>query len=161
MNEIAELTKDYPRFKDGRIDYTNARVCPVLNCTVMCGDEVLLTYRSKDVIAYPETWNGISGFIDEIKPFNQIVRDELSEEVNIQADDIASISIRQKMIQIDDAINREWHVWPVLVELKRKPEIKTNWENKEAKWVLKNDVLKLALMPFYAETFQIAIGDGV
>ncbi len=152
------MTEGYPRFADGRVDYTHARACPVVNCTVVYDDEVLLTYRSADVIAYPETWNGISGFIDRIQPLEDVVRDELAEEVGIVAADIAKITIRDKMVQVDEAIDREWHVFPVLVELKRKPEIRTNWENKEAKWVKRSEVLGLELMPFYAETFRVAIG---
>lgn len=158
MDEVEQLTKNYPRFADGRIDYTHARACAVLNCTVVYRDEVLLAFRGKNLIAYPETWNGISGFIDEIKPFDEIVRDELAEEVNIQPDAIAEIIIRPKMVQVDEAIDREWHVWPVLVVLGHIPDIKTNWENKEVKWVAKDEVLGLMLMPFYAETFRAAIG---
>ena len=157
MDEIAELTKFYPHFADGRIDYTNERVCPVINCTVLCGNEVLLAYRSAEVIAYPETWNGISGFIDELQPLESIIKEELLREVNIHEEDIKGISLFDKLIQEDEAINREWHVYPMLVELKRKPLVKTNWEHKEAKWVAKDKVLKLALMPFYAETFKIVM----
>jgi isopentenyldiphosphate isomerase len=156
---LKRVTADYPRFADGRIDYSTARVCPVLNCTILYNDEVLLTHRSKNVIAYPETWNGISGFIDEIKPLENIIRAELAEEVNIVAGDILRITFRDLMIQADDAINREWHVIPVLAELARRPNVRTNWENKEAKWVKKTDVLRLPLMPFYAETFIAAMED--
>lgn len=152
--EIKEFLKDYPRFADGRVDYTHARICFVISCTVVFDDEVLLTYRSADVIAYPNTWNGISGFIDEIKPLEDIITNELAEEVNIQSDDINVIKIMPLMIQTDDEINREWRVFPVFVELSRRPTVMTNWENKEAKWIPLGHVENLALLPVYVETFQ-------
>ena len=158
ISEVTELTKAYPRFSDGRIDYTNERACPVVNCSVVYEDEVLLAYRSKDVVAYPETWNGISGFIDELKPLEEIVRQELHEEMNIGTSDIERIVVRSKIIQIDADINREWHVFPALVVLKRKPELTTNWENKTAKWVRQDDVLGLDLMPGFAESYKNALG---
>ena len=46
MQHIRDLTADYPRFEDGRINYTDERVCFVLNCVVVSGDQVLLTKRS-------------------------------------------------------------------------------------------------------------------
>ncbi len=157
LREIAEITKDYPRFKDGRIDYTHARVCPVIICTVVHGSEVLLTHRSADVIAYPDTWNGVAGFIDEIKPLEEIVRNELAEEVAINADVIKRIVLHKSIVQVDDAINREWIAFPVLVELLKKPVIKTNWENKAAKWVPFKDISNLKLVPFYPEVFKAAM----
>ena len=54
MQHIRDLTANYPRFEDGRINYTDERVCFVLNCVVVSGDQVLLTKRSAEVIAYPE-----------------------------------------------------------------------------------------------------------
>lgn len=63
------------------------------------------------------------------------------------------------MIQIDESINREWHVFPVLVELINKPVITVNWENKEAKWVSKLEVPMLHLVPGFSEVFRIATQD--
>ena len=54
MQHVRDLTADYPRFEDGRVNYTDERVCFVLNCVVVSGDQVLLTKRSSEVIAYPE-----------------------------------------------------------------------------------------------------------
>lgn len=156
LEEILETTKDYPRFDDGRIDYTTARVCPVLNCVVVFGDEVLLTLRSKEVIAYPEMWNGISGFIDVIKPLEEIARQELEEELGVRAQDIKCVVIKEKLVQTDESINREWHVFPILVELNAKPKIAVNWENKEARWMLRQEVLKLNLVPGFSKVFRIA-----
>lgn len=118
-------------------------------------------HRSKQVIAYPETWNGISGFIDTIKPLEELARQELKEEANIVPEDIKAITVRPMLRQTDDTVNREWLVFPLLVELKRRPNLQTNWESNTASWVPREQVLALKLMPFYAETFQKALyGEG-
>lgn len=96
LDELYSITKGYPHFDDGRIDYTNARACPVLNCVVVYGDEVLLTLRSKEVIAYPEMWNGISGFIDVIKPLEEIALQELEEELGIQTHILSKLPSKKK-----------------------------------------------------------------
>ncbi len=154
MQEIADQTNGYPRFADGRIDYSNEKMCFVVNCTTVCGDSVLLTHRSSSVIAYPNTWNGISGFIDNIKPLIEIVADELKEEAGIADSDIYKIKIYNKMVQVDDTINREWHVYPAIAWLNSKVDPRINWENKAIEWISINDVVKLNLMPGYRQVFE-------
>ena len=86
MQRIRDLTTDYPRFEDGRVNYTDERVCFVLNCVVLSGDQVLLTKRSAEVIAYPELINGISGFIDNPNlSIEDIAYGELAEEIGFQS----------------------------------------------------------------------------
>jgi hypothetical protein len=77
--------------------------------------------------------------------------------VNIFDDAIKRIVVCEKIVQVDEAINREWLTFPVLVELHQKPAIKTNWENKEARWVPLDKIEELKLVPFYPEVFQAAL----
>lgn len=156
VQELEAMTKHYPRFADGRIDYTQARVCPVVNCTVMYGDEVLLTFRSAEVIAYPETWSGVSGFVDVIQPLEKTVLTELEEEVGIAEEHVEELVVFDKIVQADEALGREWHVFPAYARLQYKPEIRTNWENKHAVWVPRHEVLEMALLPGYRAVFECA-----
>ncbi len=158
MQEIAQAIKNYPKFTDGRIDYTNERVCYVLNCVVVSGNKVLLTQRGADVVAYPNTLNGVSGFIDDTtKTLEEIARQELIEELNAPLDKLEYISISEPFIQIDNKINREWHVYAVLVEFTNIFKPTTNWENKSAEWFLIKDVPNMELMWGFLKTFQTAI----
>lgn len=158
MNEIAKATKSYPKFADGRIDYTNERVCYVLNCVVVVGDKVLLTRRGADVIAYPNTMNGISGFIDDTsKTLEEIARQELVEELNAPLEQLQRMVIGEPFVQIDEDINREWHVHAVLAEFPGEFTPTTNWENKSAEWFAINDVPNMELMRGFLETFQLAM----
>lgn len=156
--EIFEKTKSYPRFADGRIDYTNERVCYALNCIVVCGNEVLLARRGWDVIAYPGTINGISGFIDRTDiSVEEQASIELREEVQAPLDKLARLIVCGPIVQTDEAINREWHVYPVLAEFSEKFEPEINWENKEASWHTVTEAKKLELMPGFREVLEIAL----
>lgn len=158
IQNIKQLTADYPKFEDGRIDYTNERVCFVLNCVVVSGSEVLLTERSSNVIAYPDTINGISGFIDRVDvSIEEQARTELSEELQAPLSQIERLEVHAPMIQVDQVINREWHVCVVLVEFRSKFRPETNWENKSAKWYKITEATELELMPGFDETLKVAL----
>lgn len=158
IDYIRRLTSHYNRFDDGRIDYTHEKVCYVLNCVVVFGNKILLTRRGADVIAYPNTLNGISGFIDSTDlSLEEIARKELSEELQMPMTIVKSIKISQPFVQIDERINREWHVFAVLVEVNEEFEPITNWENKSAMWYNIDESKSLELMPGFAETMHTAL----
>lgn len=158
MNEIIQATKNYPRFNDGRVDYTNERTCFVLNCVVVCGERVLLTRRGADVIAYPNTLNGISGFIDDTSiSLDDQAKMELTEELQMPAAILKSIKFSEPFIQADDTINREWHVYAGLVELTQEFTPVLNWENKTAEWFDIQTARDIELMPGFSETLDTAL----
>lgn len=158
MEQLSQTTKSYPRFPDGRIDYSNERVCFVLNCVVVCGAKVLLTKRGSEVIAYPNTINGISGFIDrtDISVESQ-AKIELDEELRAPLSQITKLVISEPFVQIDEKINREWHVFAVLVEYAETFQPKTNWENKSAEWYDIAAAKEMELMPGFRETLSKAL----
>ncbi len=156
-HDIIELISTYPKFDDGRIDYSDVRVCPVVNCVVRCGEMVLLTRRGEDVIAYPNTVNGISGFIDEIKPLEDVVYQELSEEVGLERTDVKEVKIFSEIIQTDNELNREWRVYPALAIVDKEFAPKINWENKEAVWMTIEAAKSQELMPGFREVLETAI----
>lgn len=158
MKSISDATKDYPRFDDGRIDYTNERTCFVLNCVVVCGEKILLTKRGNDVIAYPNTLNGVSGFIDDTTiTLEEQAKTELVEELQMPLDIVKSIKLSEPFIQVDEAINREWHVYAGLVELSQEFAPVVNWENKTAEWFAISDAQAMELMPGFPETLKVAL----
>ena len=158
MDSIRDITADYPRFSDGRIDYTDKRVCFVLNCVVISGEHILLAKRDDDVIAYPNTLSGISGFIDRTDcDIETIARNELTEELRAPLDELQRIVVSKEFIQTDDAINREWHVFAVLVEFKHQFSPTINWENKTAAWYSLEDIGNMDVMPGFRETLDVAL----
>lgn len=158
IDNIKKTTADYPRFSDGRIDYSNERICFALNCVIVYKDEILLTKRSANVMAYPNTFNGISGFIDRTDvSIIDIAKIELEEEIDMPFDLITNMTVSDLFIQNDSNLDREWHLYSVLVEVSKKFTPTINWENKAADWYKIKDVPSMELMPGFEDIMNTAL----
>ena len=153
---IEELGKKLPKFKDGRIDYSNSNIAPVITVFVKVGDEVLLLKRSNKVSTYKGKWNTVAGYLDELKPIREKVLEELKEEVGIEENIISSIHIGEPFKFTDKEINKTWLVCPSVVELLKKPEIKLNWEHTEFKWVKQDELSNYDTVPNLIRSFENA-----
>jgi hypothetical protein len=158
IEQIQNATKGYPRFPDGRINYTNERICFVLNCVVCYKDQILLTKRSADVSTCPSTISGVSGFVDQVNmPIEDMAKNELIEELKAPLDKLTKLIVSKSFIQTDNDINREWHIYAVLAEFSEKFQPKTNWENKTAEWFEIDQAKSMQLMPGFPETLRKAL----
>lgn len=128
-----ELSKILPKFKDGRLNYTNAKRVLATTAFIFFDEKLLLLKRSEKVGSYKGRWNGISGYIDRLESVEDRMYAELSEEIGVDKENIAKIRVGVGY-QFEDS-NRNFSVWPVLVVLKNKPEIKLDWEHDEYKWI--------------------------
>jgi isopentenyldiphosphate isomerase len=102
---------------------------------------------------YPAVWNGISGFLDDMKTIQEKVTEELSEELGIPASAIVSIRSGPVLVQEATEYNKVWLVTPVLAEITT-TEIKLDWEASEYRWVTKEEAFKLELMPGYGKVME-------
>ncbi|MBS3155608.1 NUDIX domain-containing protein [Candidatus Woesearchaeota archaeon] len=133
LDIIKEFSKKLPKFKDGRIDYSKSNEAPVITVFIKFKDKILLLKRSDKVLTYKGKWNTIAGYLDEVKPIEDKVKEELREKINVK--EFLSIKIGKYFKILDKKINKKWIVTPVLVELKDKPEIKLDWEHTEFEWI--------------------------
>lgn len=101
--------------KEGQVDYTNIRWCPVVNCVVRYKDTFLLVQRSEGLRLYPGYWNGVSGFLDDNKNLEEKVEEELREELGIGKEKIVSITLGEVFDQNAEEYKKTWIVHPVLV----------------------------------------------
>lgn len=67
------------------------------------------------------------------------------------------MKLSQPFVQIDQQLDREWHVVAILVELASTVTPRLNWENKSAAWFNLKEVPKMKLMPGFAETVTTAL----
>ncbi|MFW6185723.1 MAG: NUDIX domain-containing protein [Halobacteriota archaeon] len=135
LDTVKELSKTLPRFSDGRVDYSQSDFAPVITVLVKFKGELLLLRRSSDVGSYQGKWNTVAGYLDEIKPLKNKVLEELEEEIGVEENDISSITFGEPWEFKDSNIGRTWLISPVLVELKRRPEVRLDWEHTEFKWI--------------------------
>lgn len=83
---VEKLLKRYnnlPRFSDGRIDYSKSKSAPVLTCFITFKGKILLLKRSNSVSTYKCKWNTVAGYIDEPKPLQEKILEEVLEETGI------------------------------------------------------------------------------
>lgn len=80
-----------PKFDDGRIDYTGAKISFVLNAFVHYNGQLLLLKRSKKVGSYHGKWNGVAGYLDEKKSLEMKVYGEIEEEIQVKKDNIEKV----------------------------------------------------------------------
>ena len=135
LNIIKEFAKKLPKFPDGRIDYSNSDIAPVITVFIKYEDKILLLKRSDKVRVYQGKWNTIAGYLDEIKPVREKIVEEIKEEIGISEDNISSIYIGEPYEFTDIEVNKTWIVCPVSVELRNEPNIKLDWEHTEYKWI--------------------------
>lgn len=152
-----ELTEGLPRFDDGRIDYTHASKAPVLNTVVYCNGEILLVKRSNKVLVYQGMWNGVTGFIDELLPIEDIAKQELSEEITLDESVIDAIKITSPYELEDPEVGRTWVVYPVLVVLTQKPVITLDWEHTDFAWINPADLKDYNFVKDYDKSVGIAL----
>lgn len=154
LENLKQFSKTMPHFKDGRINYHNAKKAFVISCFVKFNDEILLLKRSNRVWTYKGKWNVVAGYLDEIKPLRQKVFEELYEETKITKDKVSNTKIAEPFEFHDKSIGTTFVIHPVLVELKEKPGIKLDFEHTNAKWVKKDKLKNYDAVPNIFESVK-------
>jgi len=144
---VEGLSKTLPKFPDGRIDYTNSAEAAALNIFVEASGEFLLLKRSEKVGNYGGKWASVAGYMDEVRPIEEKVLEELREEIGVEKELIKNIAIGNVFFKKDLKLEKIWIICPIVVKLKSKPEINLDWEHTEFKWVRKEEILSFDLMP--------------
>ncbi|MFP4117561.1 MAG: NUDIX domain-containing protein [Candidatus Woesearchaeota archaeon] len=138
---IVECSRDLPLFADGRIDYSDAKVAPVVNVLVSYGDEILLLKRSWEVSTNRNMWDCIGGYLDEVVEPEEKAFKELSEETGICRKDIDTYTVGDPFNIFTKSPNKiRWIVFPVLVSLKSKPKIILDSEHQKFRWIKRSRI---------------------
>src|SRR3989344_8553514 len=150
-NNILSIIRTFyerlPKFHDGRIDYSNSDIAAVIIVFVRYKHKILLLKRSDKVRAYKNKWNSVAGYLDELKPIDEKVLEELHEELNINKNSISSMKVGKFYKFTDKKIKKTWIVNPVMVELKDKPKITLNWEHTEFLWIYPSKIKNYNIVP--------------
>ncbi len=121
--------------KEGQVDFTNVRWCPVINCIVVHNGKFLLVERSQSMRLYPAHWNGVAGFIDDASDLETKVHEEITEELGVRIEDIGEIKLCGVFLEEAPAVGKTWIVHAVKVEL-LKVDISLDWEATKYEWVM-------------------------
>lgn len=153
---IEQLSKNLPRFPDGRINYRDAPVAPVITIFVQWKNEILLLKRSDKVRTYKGKWNAVAGYLDEIKPLKEKILEELREEIGLEEKNTQSMHFGKPYRFTDASIQKTWIIHPVVVELKKKPMLQLDWEHTEYQWIQPKNMKMLDSVPMLEESWKHA-----
>jgi ADP-ribose pyrophosphatase YjhB (NUDIX family) len=131
---LKTAAKKWGTFDDNRVNYTDADIAPIVMCTVVCGDAILLVKRGYGHADANGYWSTVNGFIDKIKPVYKQVIQEVKEELNVDIDE-SMVEVRGSYILKNPREKRSYIVFPCLVSLSGKPNIILDRENTEYVWI--------------------------
>ncbi|MBO8183616.1 MAG: NUDIX domain-containing protein [Archaeoglobus sp.] len=154
---LRELGEKLPKFPDGRIDYSKSDIAPVITVFVKYRDKILLLKRSDKVSTYKGKWNTVAGYLDEIRPIEEKVLEELGEELGIGEENILSIRIADPFEFKDSRIGKTWIVTPVLIELGKEPEITLDWEHTDYTWIHPDELKNFDTVPNLDKSLERAL----
>jgi 8-oxo-dGTP pyrophosphatase MutT (NUDIX family) len=138
-NWLKDAAQKYGTFKDGRVDYTNAPIAPVVMCTIKCGPQIFLAKRGHGLADANGYWSTINGFIDENKSVQEIAANEFLEELGLRIDP-QIIKVAPSYTLKNELEKREYIVFPCLLILEKKPQIKLDHEHTEFTWIKRKEL---------------------
>lgn len=157
MELVRTLAAGLPKFEDGRINYTDSPIAPVVNCIVWYDDRVLLLQRGDRVSEGKNTWSGVDGYIDRAIPLEEIVLTELREELGIADTDVERIAVAESYDSDDPDAGVKWVVFPVLVQLAILPKIKLDWEHTRYQWIKPSEIYNFNILHGQDRVLRLAL----
>jgi len=154
---IKEFSKKLPKFPDGRIDYSKSDIAPVITVFVKFKNKILILKRSDKIRVYPNKWNAVAGYLDELKPVREKVLEEIKEELGINKNNIFTIHFGRPYEFTDSKVNKTWIIHPVLVEFQEEPEIKLDWEHTDYRWIKPEELENFDIIPKLEESLKKAL----
>ncbi len=127
----------YGRYNGQGVNFTYADTAPIVMCTVVCGDNILLVKRGYGLADAEGYWSTVNGFIDEVKPVRTIAQQELNEELGLSVKP-EKIKVAPSYTLQNPKEKRKYVVFACLVELPSKPDIVLSKENTDFTWTTRD-----------------------
>ncbi|HIH31690.1 TPA: NUDIX domain-containing protein [Candidatus Woesearchaeota archaeon] len=156
---VKNLYRKYPKFPDGRIDYSDKKTCAVLTIFVEFNGKILLMQRSDKVSTYKGKWMTLAGYYDELVPIKKKILEELREELNIGESNVKTLTVNKPHKVTDRDINKEWIIFTSRIILGKSSKIKLDWEHTEYKWVKPQEILNMNIVPSLIVSLRIVYKD--
>lgn len=156
-NWLQDALKKYGRYNGLGVNFTNADKAPIVMCTIICGDEILLVKRGYGLADAEGYWSTVNGFIDEVKPVKAIAQQELREELGltVSAD---NIKVAKSYTLENPKEKRKYIVFACLVELGEKPAIKLDREHTDFAWTTRDKLATFDMLDDLPYAIDRALG---
>ena len=120
--------------------------------------KILVLKRSDEVGTYKRHWAGVSGYLESNNALAQALT-EMAEEVGLGEKDVTLLKEGKPLEIFDDAQDRAWRVHPFLFAVHKPDKIRLDWENKEMRWILPEEIVQFQTVPALQEALERVIKD--
>jgi ADP-ribose pyrophosphatase YjhB (NUDIX family) len=120
--------------------------------------KILVLKRSREVGTYKGHWAGVSGYLENNHPLAQALT-EMAEEVGLGEEDVTLLKAGKPLEIVDRTQGRAWRVHPFLFAVHEPDKIILDWENKEMRWILPEEIDQLKTVPALKEALERVIKD--
>lgn len=128
----------------GTISIPGVEEVPVVTAFLERDDgAVLLLERSHQVGSFPGQWAGVSGFLEDPNPLDQIYR-EIREETGLEPTDLRLASVGTPALARDG--RRIFVVYPFRFRAER-TDVRLDWEHTRAEWVAPSEIRRRTTVP--------------
>jgi nicotinamide-nucleotide amidase len=114
--------------------------------------KVLILRRSDRVGTYRGRWAGVSGYVEKSPDEQALI--EIKEETGLEIKDIELIARGDAVTVRDDRLKTRWIVHPFLFSVRNPDKIKLDWEHRESKWVLPQELADYDTVPALKEALD-------
>ena len=120
--------------------------------------KILVLKRSGEVGTYKGHWAGVSGYLESNNALDQAFT-EMAEEVGLNEEDVTLLKAGKPLEIVDRTRGRAWRVHPFLFAVHEIDKIRLDWENKEMRWILPEEIVQFQTVPALKEALERVIKD--
>ena len=120
--------------------------------------KILVLKRSRKVGTYKGHWAGVSGYLESNDASAQALT-EMAEEVGLNEEDVTLLKAGKPLEIVDRTLGRAWRVHPFLFAVHEIDKIRLDWENKEMRWILPEEIVQFQTVPELKKTLERVIKD--
>ena len=135
----------------GAVALRNVTLKKIVTSVINSKGKILILKRSGDVGTYKGRWACVSGYIEKGETPDETALREISEELNLERDDMEFVRKGKVLYTRDKEIM--WAIHPFLFQTK-KPEIKLDWEHDLYKWIFPEEVENYETVPKLKEAIE-------
>lgn len=154
---LAKAYEKHGYYNEKYVNYTNAKIAPVVMCTLLYDNEILLVKRGFGLADDEGYWSTVNGFIDEIKPVVEIAQNELKEELGLAVAK-SQIKVGKSYTLNSSEEKRSYIVFPCLVTLNTKPKIRLDREHTDFTWIKRGQLESYDILDDLVFTVDAALG---
>ena len=138
------------------VDYTHAKIAPIVMCTVIFKNKILIAKRGYGLADAEGYWSTVNGFIDEMRPVKQIAQQEVRQELGLKVK-AEQIFVATSYTLKNPKEKRTYIVFPCLVVLNKLPKIELDHEHTDYSWISRDQLEDYEILDDLSYTVDAAL----